>query len=57
MNKDETIEDTGTGAGANPMKHLINKPVLLHGDCLQLMGTLEAGSVDLVLPDPPFTCC
>ncbi len=34
---------------------LVSKPLLLHGDCLQLMGTLEDGSVDLVLTDPPFS--
>ena len=32
---------------------------LLHGDCLELMKTIESGSVDLILTDPPFgtTCC
>lgn len=27
---------------------------LLHGDCLDLLPTLEAGSVDLVVADPPY---
>ena len=32
---------------------------LLHGDCLELMPTIETGSVDLVLTDPPYgtTAC
>lgn len=32
---------------------------LLHGDCLDLLPTLAAGSVDLVLADPPYgtTAC
>lgn len=32
---------------------------LLHGDCLELLPTLAAGSVDLVLTDPPYgtTAC
>ena len=27
---------------------------LLHGDCLELMKTIESGSVDLILTDPPY---
>ena len=32
---------------------------LLHGDCLELMRTIESGSVDLILTDPPYgtTAC
>ena len=32
---------------------------LYHGDCLEVMPTLEAGSVDMVLADPPYgtTAC
>ena len=32
---------------------------LIHGDCLEVLPTLEAGSVDLVLADPPYgtTAC
>lgn len=32
---------------------------LLHGDCLELLPTIPAGSVDLVLTDPPYgtTAC
>ena len=29
-------------------------PTLLHGDCLDLMATIESGSVDMVLIDPPY---
>jgi site-specific DNA-methyltransferase (adenine-specific) len=33
--------------------------ILLHGDCLDLMGTLEPGSVDMILADLPYgtTAC
>jgi len=31
-----------------------DKPVLIHGDCLEEMQKLERGSVDLVLTDPPY---
>jgi len=27
---------------------------LYHGDCLEVMATLEAGSVDLIVTDPPY---
>ena len=27
---------------------------LLHGDCLEVLATLEAGSVDAVITDPPY---
>ena len=32
---------------------------LIHGDCLDVMPTLDAGSVDMVLADPPYgtTAC
>ena len=32
---------------------------LFHGDCLEILPTLEAGSVDMVLADPPYgqTAC
>ena len=38
------------------MNNMIN---LLHGDCLELMKTIESGSVDLILTDPPYgtTAC
>src|SRR5690554_6788465 len=28
--------------------------VLYHGDCLEILPTLEAGSVDVVVTDPPY---
>lgn len=31
-----------------------NREILLHGDCLELMKTIESGSVDLILTDPPY---
>lgn len=38
---------------------LISKPLLLHGDCLELMKDIPDGSVDMVLTDPPYgtTAC
>jgi site-specific DNA-methyltransferase (adenine-specific) len=34
-------------------------PLLLHGDCLELMATIESGSVDMILCDLPYgtTAC
>lgn len=29
---------------------------LYHGDCLEILPTLEAGSVDAVITDPPWNC-
>jgi len=37
----------------------MNYPYLHHGDCLEFMSTLEAGSIDMILTDPPYgtTAC
>jgi len=35
-------------------QRLFNKPVLLHGDCLELMKDIPDGSVDLILTDLPY---
>ena len=32
----------------------LNAPLLLHGDCMELMATLPAHSVDFVCCDPPY---
>lgn len=34
-------------------------PILLHGDCLDLMATIESGSIDMILCDLPYgtTAC
>ena len=42
-----------------PLERLVSKPVLLHGDCLELMKDIPDGSVDMVLTDPPYgtTAC
>lgn len=32
----------------------MNTVTLFHGDCLSIMPTLEAGSVDMILTDPPY---
>lgn len=36
------------------VQRLVSKPLLLHGDCLEMMGTLEDGSVDMICCDPPY---
>jgi len=30
---------------------------LIHGDCLEHMKEIPNGSVDMILADPPYTCC
>lgn len=30
---------------------------LLHGDCLELMKTIESGSIDCILTSPPYNIC
>ena len=37
----------------------MNKPLLMHGDCLTLMATIKSGSVDMVMCDLPYgtTAC
>jgi DNA modification methylase len=32
----------------------MNEPQILHGDCLDLMKSLESWSIDLVIADPPY---
>lgn len=54
MNGDEAIEDTGTGADASPVKRLVSKPILLCGDCLEIMRTAPAESIDLTVTSPPY---
>jgi site-specific DNA-methyltransferase (adenine-specific) len=38
---------------------MISKSTLFHGDCLELMKDISAGSIDMVLTDPPYgtTAC
>jgi len=36
------------------LDRLVSKPLLLHGDCLQLMKEVMPNSVDLALLDPPY---
>jgi DNA modification methylase len=31
-----------------------NSITLFHGDCLEVMKDIEAGSVDMILADPPY---
>lgn len=30
---------------------------LLHGDCLELMKTIESGSINCILTSPPYNIC
>jgi len=39
---------------AVPLDKIVSKPILLHGDCLELMGDMPDVSVDLVVTDPPY---
>ena len=43
-----------------PVPEILEAPALpsgvLHGDCVTVMATLPAASVDLVLTDPPYGC-
>ena len=43
-----------------PVPELAETPALpsgiLHGDCVAVMATLPAASIDLVLTDPPYGC-
>lgn len=32
----------------------MNEPTLLHGDCLEILPSIAAGSIDLILCDPPY---
>ena len=42
----QTQEETQVGE--------VEPNTLIHGDCLKVMSRLEAGSVDLILTDPPY---
>lgn len=52
-----TDNDEGKGVSeANPLDRLVNKPLLLHGDCRRFLfdGTIEPGSIDLTVTSPPY---
>lgn len=44
-----TSLETNSGAPTNAPRNTI-----LHGDCVKLMATLPANSVDFILTDPPY---
>jgi adenine-specific DNA-methyltransferase len=44
-----TSLETNSGAPTSAPRSTI-----LHGDCVKLMDTLPAGSVDFILTDPPY---
>jgi len=32
----------------------MNQPLLLNGDCLQVLSTIESNSIDAIVTDPPY---
>lgn len=55
----ETETDQKQPISGVPLDAIVSKPLLLHGDCLQLMKDIPDGSIDMVLTDPPYgtTAC
>lgn len=35
----------------------MQQPIILHGDCIQILRGLASASVDFVLTDPPYGVC
>ena len=63
MTKQQTLfeikeVETPQGSGI-PLERLVSKPLLLHGDCLELMKGIPDGSIDAIICDPPYgtTAC
>lgn len=50
----ETENDPTPPSSGVPLDAIVGKPLLLHGDCLELMQTIEDGSIDMILADPPY---
>ena len=46
--------DQQNGASCVPLDKFVSKPVLLHGDCLELMKDIPDGSIDMICCDPPY---
>lgn len=48
-----------TTQAASPLDRRVMHHTLLHGDCLDLMATIESGSIDMILCDLPYgtTAC
>jgi DNA modification methylase len=44
------------GSIPGPAAPALPRHSVLHGDCIEVMATLTAASVDLVLTDPPYVC-
>jgi DNA modification methylase len=42
------------GVPASNRRRPLPRNTVLHGDCVRVMATLEAGSVDFILTDPPY---
>jgi len=55
----ETQKDQKPQPQAVNVQRLVSKPLLLHGDCIQLMASIAPASVDMVCCDPPYgtTAC
>lgn len=54
-----TQSDQPTPEVGVQLDRLVSKPLLLHGDCLEIMRSVPAQSVDMILTDPPYgtTAC
>lgn len=50
----ETTENQGKDADSPAAVRLGEDVLLYHGDCLEVLPTLEAGSVDAMVTDPPY---
>ncbi len=59
MSNLKTETTASTGREASDHQRLVRKPLLLHGDCLELMKDIPDGSVDMCMTDPPYqiTAC
>lgn len=50
----ETNKNENAAAPASLVERLVSKPLLLHGDCLELMKDIEDNSIDLTVTSPPY---
>lgn len=51
---DVTDEAKTADVKAVNVQRLVSKPLLLHGDCLNLINEIESDSIDCVVTDPPY---
>lgn len=48
-------DDQATPEVGGLLDVIVCKPTLIHGDCLEIMRTAPAESIDLIITDPPYT--